>query len=107
MLSSNAFFFSTLEGVIRRYPIFFGIEDRENSSANQGGSSTIDWFETIDHITKGRREQWDYIMEMPIVEFFNTLSIHTEIKKRREKRLSDAIKGGFESYVVAALNELL
>lgn len=46
-------------------------------------------------------------MEMPIVEFFNTLSIHTEIKKRREKRLSDAIKGGFESYVVAALNELL
>jgi len=46
-------------------------------------------------------------MEMPLIEFFNTLSIHTEIRNRREKRLEEAMKGGFESYVVAALNELL
>lgn len=112
MLSGHAFFFSTLERAVLSYPILFrrendGYSDNDSRESIDASSIGLDWLEHIDKMARGRREQWDYIMEMPIIEFFNTLSVYHEIKRRREKRLEQAVKGGFEQYVIACLHELL
>jgi hypothetical protein len=55
----------------------------------------------------GRRAEWDKILEMPLIEFLNTLAFHTTIKKEQQKRLEKAAGQGFEAYVCACLNEII
>ena len=60
----------------------------------------------IDRLAGGRRTEWDAILNMPIIEFLNTLAFHTTIQKERLQRLEKST-GSFESYVCAMLNELI
>ena len=96
-----AFFFSTLSEVIKRYPNLFEGGDSE------GKGDVFGWLGLVDRLAGGRRQEWDAILEMPLIEFLNTLSFHTTISKQKTKRLEKAAAQGFESYVCACLNEML
>jgi hypothetical protein len=95
------FFFGSLSEVIRSYPNLFDGGDSESKG------DVFGWLSLIDRLAGGKRQEWDAILKMPIVEFLNTLAFHTTITKQRNKRLESAASKGFESYVCACLNEML
>ena len=93
-------FRSSLSEVVGRYPRLF-------DGGEEGSGDSFGWLSLIDRLAGGKRTEWDLILEMPLVEFFNTIAFHTTITKQRNKRLDKAAQKGFESYVCACLNELL
>jgi hypothetical protein len=95
------FFFSTLSSVVKRYPNLFEGEEGSNKSG------TFGWLSLVDRIAGGRRTEWDKILEMPLIEFLNTLAYYHTIQKEKTKRLEKAAVSGFENYVCACLNELI
>ena len=101
VLPIRSFFFETLSEIIRKYPNLF------ETGESEGATDVFGWLSLIDRLAGGRRKEWDDILEMPIIEFLNTLAFHTTISKRRSKRLEQAANSGFEAYVCACLNELL
>ena len=50
---------------------------------------------------------WDFYLNMGLIEFLNTIAFFKVIKKDQNKRLEQAANKGYQSYIVAALNELL
>ena len=53
------------------------------------------------------RSMWDFYLNMGLIEFLNTIAFFKVIKKDQNKRLEQAANKGYQSYIVAALNELL
>lgn len=69
--------------------------------------SPIVWLEIVDKIVKGDRTKWDFILDMSLIEFLNAMAFYKAKTKERQKRLEDAASKGFNSYIVACLNEML
>lgn len=46
-------------------------------------------------------------MQMPLIEFLNTIAFYKAKTKERQKRLEQSAAKGFNAYVVACLNEML
>lgn len=44
---------------------------------------------------------------MELIEFLNTIAFYKTIKKEQSKRLEQAANKGYQSYIVAVLNEML
>jgi hypothetical protein len=65
------------------------------------------WLELVDKIVKGDRTKWDSILQMPLIEFLNTIAFYKAKGKERQKRLEQSAAKGFNAYVVACLNEML
>ncbi len=61
----------------------------------------------MDRIVKGDRTKWDAILEMPLIEFLNSIAFFKQKTKDRQHRIEQASSKGFNSYVVACLHELL
>jgi hypothetical protein len=100
----RSFFFGSLSQVIGNYPNLFEGGDEPTDT---GSVSPLAWLELVDKIVKGDRTKWDTILQMPLIEFLNTISFYKTKTKERQKRLEDSAAKGFQSYVVACLNEML
>lgn len=56
---------------------------------------------------RGNRTQWQFYLDMSLIEFFNTIAFYKAKTSERNKRLESASAKGFNPYVVACLNEML
>lgn len=76
MLSYCGFFLSKLQQLVRSYTGLFTDEDGETDNGTDGGgySKHWGWFIVLDKMSNGRREQWDWITEMNIVQFLTYMS---------------------------------
>ena len=100
-----SFFFGSLSRVIEKYPLLFeGGDEGFDGAVDQ---SPIVWLEIVDKIVKGDRTKWDFILDMPLIEFLNAMAFYKAKTKERQKRLEDAAGKGFNPYIVACLNEML
>jgi hypothetical protein len=99
-----SFFFGSLSQVIGNYPNLF---EGGDEPIEQGSVSPLAWLELVDKIVKGDRTKWDTILQMPLIEFLNTIAFYKAKTKERQKRLEQSATKGFNAYVVACLNEML
>lgn len=53
------------------------------------------------------RTKWDFFLQMPLIEFLNAMAFYKQQSKEKLKRLDQASAKGFETYVIACLNEML
>lgn len=65
------------------------------------------WLELVDRMAKKDRTQWEFFLDMPLIEFFNTVAYYKAQTQERNKRLEQAAGKGFQPYVIAVLNEML
>ena len=101
----RSFFFGSLSRIIEKYPLLFdGSDEGDERAVDQ---SPIVWLEIVDKIVKGDRTKWDFILEMPLIEFLNSMAFYKAKTKERQKRLEDAAGKGFNPYIVACLNEMI
>ncbi len=99
-----SFFFGSLSQVIGNYPNLF---EGGDEPIETGSVSPLAWLELVDKIVKGDRTKWDTILQMPLIEFLNTIAFYKAKTKERQKRLEQSATKGFNAYVVACLNEML
>ena len=100
----RSFFFESLSRIIEDYPILF-----ENGSGEPttGVRPTLIWLELVDKLCRGDRTKWDYFLQMGLIEFLNTVAFYKSTKKEQSKRLEQAANKGYQTYIVAVLNEML
>jgi len=100
-----SFFFGSLSRIIEKYPLLFEGGDEVNDAGVD--KSPIVWLEIVYRIVKGDRTKWDFILNMPLIEFLNSMAFYKAKTKERQKRLEDAAGKGFNPYIVACLNEMI
>lgn len=62
------------------------------------------WLEIVNRISNNRREQWDYILNMELIEFLNTVAFYTSKWNDFNKDLKRA--NTFEGAVLTHLSKL-
>ena len=106
-----AFFFSSLDTVLRHYPNLFG-EERSQPSEDEGeggeaGGNSWGWLAMIDRMAGGDRSKWGYFLNMQLIEWLNTVAFCTDKWRQRDERLGRSAKQGAQVFTAAALSELL
>jgi hypothetical protein len=85
------------------YPLLFEGGDEQIGEA----VSPFNWLEMVHHMANKDRTKWDFFLYMPLVEFLNAMAFYKQQSKEKLKRLDQASTKGFETYVIACLNEMI
>lgn len=92
-----------LRKLVGRYPNLFteageggGAEGEEDTGEDEG-VETVDshwgWINTIDDIANGERKDWDYYLNMNLIEFFNEVAFRKDKKEKQNNDIRAMIKG--------------
>jgi hypothetical protein len=86
----SGFFFGELRGLNEKYRgLFDANRDGDENKGIGAASQFIEiygWLYSIHLLTNGRREQWDFYLNMNVVELFNTMTFfkHVGIYERQQ-----------------------
>lgn len=89
------FFLQSLGEFDEAYKNLFGQQDsgefEDSEGYSEGYSEHWGWIITLDSVSNGRREMWDYWTEMGIVQFLNYLSFIKD-KNKHEREMIEQEK---------------
>lgn len=71
-----------MEQLIKGYAVLFGIDEQKGDEDTSEGSPEFikhwGWYYTLDSLSNNDRTKWDYLLDMNVVAFLNTLAYYKD-----------------------------
>ena len=76
-------FFAQLSGIVQSYARLFGVEEQGSDEDVEEGNSPQfvkhwGWYYTLDNLSNNDRSKWDYLLDLNVIAFLNTLAYYKD-----------------------------